>query len=90
MLQRLKERFLGDERTLGAVAELKSLYDAAEDPEAFHEAMTQGDIESAADHHPLSSDELHDRVDGMMDLGDGLAEDYSEIRDKEPEEFINA
>ena len=90
MLKRLKERFLGDERTVGALAEIKSLYDTADDPGAFHLALTEGDIERAADHHPLSAEELHDRFGDLMEMSEELADEYSEIETGDREEFINA
>lgn len=90
MLSRLKERLLGDERTVAALAGVKSLYDTADDPEAFHRALQEGDIERAANHHPLSADELHDRIGDVMDLGEALADDYEEVLDHDEEEFINA
>lgn len=90
MFKRLKERLLGDERTVGALAEVKNLYDTAEDPEAFHAALTEGDIEAAAEHHPLSAEELHDRFDSIAGFGEELAREYPEVVDQEKEEFINA
>lgn len=90
MLKRLKERFLGDERTVGVVADLKALYETADDPEAFHAALSEGDIEAASEHHPLSAAELHERIDGMMGLGSDLAEDYPEVVESDPEEFNEA
>ena len=90
MLKELKERFLGDKRTIGAVAELKSLYEAADDPEAFHEALAQGNIVGAADHHPLTAEELHNRIDDMMEKGMQLSEDYNEVLDHDQQDFIEA
>lgn len=90
MLKRLKERFLGDERSVGVVADLKALYDTADDQEAFHEALSAGNIDRAAEHHPLSSEELHSRIDDMMSVGNDLAEEYPDVVDSEPDEFVEA
>ena len=90
MLEKLKERLLGDSRTVGALAEFKSLYESADDPEAFHEALVDGDIERAAEHHPLSAEELHVRIDDLMGIGAELAEEYPEVVGSDREEFINA
>lgn len=90
MLKRLKERFIGDARTMGAVADLKSLYDTADDKEAFHAALADGNIDGAAEYHPLSAEELHEKIEGMMTAGEELAEEYPEVVDSDPEEYIDA
>lgn len=90
MLTKLKERFLGDDRTVGVVTDMKLLYEAADDKEAFHAALQDGDIETAATYHPLSAEELHAKIDGMLSAGTNLAEDYEQITEADKQAFIDA
>lgn len=90
MLKRIKDRLLGEDRTAAIVAEVKSLYESADDPEAFNDALQEGDFEAAAEYHPLSAAELKRRFDRIRENGEALEADYSELADSGKEEFINA
>lgn len=54
ILSRLKERLLGETHVEQAIEDMETLYDRAEDPEAFHTALAEGDIERAASYSSLS------------------------------------
>jgi len=90
MFKVLKERVLGDSRTVGALAEFKSLYDTADNPDAFHSALAEGNIDRAAEYHPLSADDLRERIDSIMGLGVELTDEYPDIATTGKEEFINS
>ena len=90
MLKRLKDRLLGEDRSAAIIAELKTLYQSAHDPDAFHDALQEGDFETAAEHHPLTADELKQRFDEIRQSGSDLEADYSELADSTKEDFINA
>lgn len=90
MLDRLKDQLLSDDRMGQALAEFRSLYEMAEDPVAFHAALTEGDIAAAAEHHLLTADELSERCGDMMAAGEALADDYGAVLEHERIDFINA
>lgn len=90
LLARLKERLLGDTRAEQAIEEMKTLYDQAEDPEAFHAALAVGDIERAASYSSFSESEIHSRLDRLYATGVDLADEYPEVADTEKEEFADA
>ena len=52
---------------------IEALYDRADDPEAFHAALAEGDIERAAGYRSLSEDELHAHLDRLYTTGVSLA-----------------
>jgi hypothetical protein len=78
----MTDDFPADRRVLSALAQLRSLYEDADDVDAFHDALARGDIAGASDHHPLTAEELHERVDRMMENGAQLIEDYDEVLDQ--------
>lgn len=90
MLDRLKEQLLSDGRMGEALSEFRLLYETAEEPAAFHAALAEGDIAAAADHHPLTADELHERIGDVMATGEVLADDYDVVLEHDRSDFINA
>jgi hypothetical protein len=90
LLARLKERLLGETRVEQAMEDMEKLYDRAEDPEAFHAALADGDIDRAANHSSLSHAEIESRLDSLYTAGVDLAEEYPEVADTEKEEFADA
>ncbi|MFC6723195.1 hypothetical protein ACFQE1_02060 [Halobium palmae] len=73
-----------------AVSTLRELYAGAGDPEAFHEALGNGDIGRAAQHHSLSENELRERIDSIYSIGMDLTKDYPEMADVDRDEFVDA
>lgn len=90
MLKELKKRILGEDRVIGAVADIKTLYETADDPEAFHAALQEGNFERAAEHHRLTAEELEDRFSELLRVGKDIEDDHGEILDYDKDELINA
>ena len=74
LLVRLRERLFGDTRTEQTIEDVKQLYGRAEDPEAFHAALAEGDIERATSHSALSEAEIHSCLDRLYTAGIELAD----------------
>jgi hypothetical protein len=91
MLKTLKNRLLGDSRTETAVRKLQQLYKQADNPEAFNEALKEGDIERAAGElEGMDTEDLYGQLDELRSLGEDLGEEYDEIENYDKEEFIDA
>lgn len=90
LLARLKERLLGDERASLALDTVGDLYDSADDPEAFHAALADGDLERAADHSSFTVDELREKIDVLRLSGEGLAADYPDAATTDKDEFVRS
>lgn len=90
LLTRLKERLLGDDRAIRATETVERLYESATDPEAFHAALTDGDLDRAANHSTLTVEELREKVDVLRFAGEGLAADYPDAATTDKDEFVRS
>ena len=83
VIDRVKERILGDKEALQVGREVSALMSEAEDPEAFRMALAEGDLERAIAMTDLSPEEFHARVAKIRAHAEHLAEDYSELAEIE-------
>jgi hypothetical protein len=90
MLEKFKSALLSDNRAIKAVTQIRELYETADNPQAFHDALEAGEMSKAAAEVDLTEEELCELFNELRGTGTELASEYADLAKYDKDEFIEA